>query len=176
MEKLDDLVLLVNSKNNPFDNYSTVKDETILAIAEAFRVLEQRAEAVEKESARLADWVKCVEAERDKNIAWHASQLKRAESADAKLAELEKRKPDFHVRQIRTEQGPAWTECGADYARGSHFFTRPAPAVSLAELVQRVMPAAADNNIEQFYGCSDDFCVGWNHHAAAVLRNIEEAG
>lgn len=54
MNELDDLVLLVNSKNNPFDNYSTVKDKTILAIAKAFRELEQRAEAAEAKLAELA--------------------------------------------------------------------------------------------------------------------------
>lgn len=54
LNELDDLVLLVNSKNNPFDNYSTVKDKTILAIAEAFRALEQRAEAAEAMVAEQA--------------------------------------------------------------------------------------------------------------------------
>lgn len=54
LNELDDLVLLVNSKNNPFDNYSTVNDKSILAIAKAFRALEQRAEAAEAKLEELA--------------------------------------------------------------------------------------------------------------------------
>lgn len=50
-----------------------------------------------------------------------------------KLADLA---PDFHVRPISTDQGPAWIECGADYPRGRHFFTRAAILRNIEESKQ----------------------------------------
>lgn len=179
------------------------RPENILAIAEAILALEQRAEAAESLSAEAA--IKCVgyaeanrvsleraeaaEAQVEAEIAnhrKHAASLinqrgelrKRAEVAEAKLAELEKQEP---VAWIFEDELPENYPYDAMFPYSKVEVVRmfpvfgPAPAINLAELVKKVMPAYADNNIEEFYGCSDDFCVGWNHHAAAILRRIEEA-
>ncbi|WP_336747841.1 hypothetical protein [Pantoea vagans] len=151
-----------DSKTNK-DFVLAASPENILAIAEAFRALEQE---LEKECDILIDTAESMRQ-------WK----QRAEAAEAKLAEQEKRKPDFHVRQIRTEQGPAWIECGADYTRGSHFFTRPVPAVRLAELVPAEWTLAqALRFVDKYTPLSEEeaalFAV--NSFRAAILRNIEE--
>lgn len=104
----------------------------------------------------------------------HLSQQLAA--AEAKLAELEKQEP-HHYAVFEPEifgEGDSWKSCHPDFDGAKAFYSRPAPAINLAEMVKKVMPAYADNNIEEFYGCSDEFCAGWNHHDAAILRNIEE--
>lgn len=179
--------------------------ETILEIAAAFRELQgiihvnekdigdliaqrekekQRAEAAEKESARLADWVKCVEAERDKNIAWHSSQLKRAEAAEAKLAELEKQEPtgwralENDNRDLREplyldgfSEPTGWS---SDY---TPVYSRPAPAVSLAELVpEEVSMAQAEVfAVGEELSIAESFMIGANRMRAAIVRKIEGA-
>lgn len=133
LNELDDLVLLVNSKNNPFDNYSTVKDKTILAIAEAFRALEQKLKR---------------EIENHMEVTFSEARWKqRAEAAEAKVAELEKQEPiACKKRLVNHRSGVAhhWTYHGeVDRPSSGDIFRvevvplyeRPAPAADLAELV-----------------------------------------
>lgn len=119
---------------------ATVTCETILAIAEAFRALEQRAEA-----------------------------------AEAKLAEYEKQEPAFLLNVDSRDSEQYQFDIRAKLADGIHeLFTRPAPAVSLAELVPDEM------TLESYTGAvteSGHFQAvkWWNNCRAAILRNIEEA-
>lgn len=45
-----------------------------------------------------------------------------------------------------------------------------------AQLLRPVkLPQRADSNRENFYGCSDDFCAGWNHCLEEVKQAIADA-
>ncbi|WP_277973401.1 hypothetical protein [Pantoea agglomerans] len=118
-----------------------VIDENIEAVAEAFRALEQRAEAAEKALAEQGEQVDKANAliddlreERKLLQRLAGDRGNKLESAEAKLAELAKRPPvgDFY------EDGPGnWWQIGP-HDKVPHvtpLFTRPAPAVGLAELV-----------------------------------------
>ncbi|MDF7787792.1 hypothetical protein P4910_20245 [Pantoea stewartii] len=46
-----------------------------------------------------------------------------------------------------------------------------------AQLLRPVkLPQRADSNREDFYGCSDDFCAGWNHCLEEVKQAVADAG
>lgn len=103
--------------------------DNILAIAEAFRSLSQRAEAAEAKLAtkeqELAQYVECFEAE-----------AARADRNHAKLAELEKQPPYGTLINTFLAKDPlAIAEAKRKGIPTVEVFTRPAPAVSLAELV-----------------------------------------
>jgi len=51
-------------------------------------LLLDKLEAERQRAVKLDDRAKCAEAERDKNIAWHSKQLKRANDLEAELAAL----------------------------------------------------------------------------------------
>lgn len=87
----------------------------------------------------------------------------RAETAEAKLAELEKQPPVGEAVNIGGAIMVEWERCISD---GSQLFTRPAPAINLAELVP-----------------PETSCIGWvrdeikehDKKWLEMLRNIEEA-
>ncbi|MBD8129304.1 hypothetical protein IFU23_05920 [Pantoea agglomerans] len=134
MEKLielDDLVSLVNSKNNPFDNYSTVKDKTILAIAVALRAMEQRAEAAEALNKHLELAVRKAEVISEKlRLLAEAAETKLAELCDRQyLAGLQ---AGFRLGDAGDNEG--LNKATANY-RKQIIDSRSAPAADLAELV-----------------------------------------
>lgn len=97
-----------------------------------------------------------------------------AKAAEAKLAEMKEQKADFHVRPVQTEHGRAWVECGADYERGRHFFTRPAPAINLADLVPDEMIVEPFSRPIESQTILEARADGFNLCRTATLRNIEE--
>lgn len=158
LKELDDLFLLVNSKNNQFDNYSTVKDKTILAIAEAFRELEQRA-------SNLSDgWLKAI-SERDE--------------ARAKLAEMEKQEPvgyavkSYAVKRFDNGNFGSWLQ-SKGMAKGNAdyyvvpLFERPAPSAGWEGLIPKKLPMDIQFAAHRIRN------GGWNDCINAILRNIEE--
>lgn len=158
-------------------------DESAASIAEAFRALEQEKVAAEHERDCQMD------------IAEHFKERcraleQRAESAEAKLAKLEKQEPRYFYREHNSYNGMKtdWTEVSAEQleylkeiidpetAEIIELFTRPAPAVSLAELVPDEMPESAYKIMSDKFGdgscmISDDM---WNECRAAILRNTED--
>ena len=88
----------------------------------------------------------------------------RAEAAEAlnNHLELAVRKAEGVSEKLRNR---------AEYAENKLLFTRPAPAVSLADLV----PPMKDDSIPGKNDSYIDMCDGWNACRAAILRNIEEA-
>lgn len=138
-----------------------MRTKDILAIADAIRALEQRAEA-----------------------------------AEAKLAELEKQaseqKPfmygimtasgDAHFEDFCVSSDPGlledviweWNNTMADNEpknRVVALFTRPAPAINLAELVPERKPVPESGSS---FESAINWCEGFNACRAAILRNIEE--
>lgn len=117
--------------------------ETILAIAEAFRDLE-----------------------------------KRAESAEAKLAELEKQEPVAYRWEGKESGNICYDGIKPLGVISQPLFTRPLPAADLAELVPDECPEGITDKMEESAGISlnEEDCQGlWSVCRAAILRNIEEA-
>lgn len=179
--------------------------ETILAIAEAFRELEngrndyrnkflemeQRAEAAE---AKLAE----EKARNSKLSSDRAGLARECNAFEAKLAK--QRNPDYFLNRIEScdKWGPEVelriyeSQLDASKSRDDHgggiieLFTRPAPAINLAELVPGEMTpdmmksvqcnselgAYAAGNLAGAYDLFDEF---WKVARAAMLRNIEGA-
>ncbi|WP_312158067.1 hypothetical protein [Pantoea piersonii] len=139
MEKLNELAELAQAMMNAEtrkEAFSIGEEFTlaastnaILAIAEAFRALEQRAEAAEANYANEADARKQVE----RNYAL----------LEAKLAELERQKPvgtvsiamDWNTHRNIATVNMRPDLVVAEMKDGDELFTRPAPAINLAELV-----------------------------------------
>lgn len=148
MEKLNKLVEIADDAISSDVYELRVKVGDILAIEEAFRALEQSLAA-----------------------------------AEAKLAELEKQKPYGYVAESPCSSGYGGmmhefsidrrdAEHDANQAEGFvvELFTRPAPAINLAELVP----------VEGFLEDSSDGSMlawqrGWNACRVAILHKIEEA-
>lgn len=138
----------------------SVKPETILAIAEAFRSLEQRAEAAEAKLAELE---------------------KQASEQKPFLYGIMTANGDAHFEDFCISSDPGlledviweWNNTLADNEpknRVVALFTRPAPAVSLVELV----PQQSLNGQANFLGDKEPYYNrGWNDCRAAMLRSIE---
>ena len=142
--------------------------EVKYAIAEAFRELEQRAEAAEALAAEIA--IKCA-AYAEANV----KNLDRAEAAEAKLAELEKQEPYGYV--VITGTGAKKFSTRHPRPRVTNeppvaVFTRPAPAADLAGLVpeRKSVPESGST-----FDSVTHWCDGFNSCRAAILRKIEEA-
>lgn len=129
----------------------SAKPETILAIAEAFRSLEQ-----EKEAAESA-----LERESDIHIDTAASMREwrlRAETAEAKLAERENNSLIDHLEKCSAivASWPEWKKQGADASK----FTRPAPK-NVSYLVAPGEPSSL-------------WAMGFSACIDTILRNIDE--
>lgn len=138
----------------------------ILAIAEAFRALKQRAEAAEADCARLD--------RESQNLSDQLGACDRERRAvKAKLAEMEKQEPVGYTynRGINCEIVAA--DLNDDCPCGIDLYARPAPAINLAELVPDEMtPKQASRS---YGGEVVGYRDGFNACIAAMLRNIEEA-
>jgi len=104
----------------------------------------------------------------------------RAEAAEAKLAELAKQEPvlfrDSQGCFVSKGKGERLIESG-EYA--TPYYLRPAPAVSLAELVPDEMTWNEAHSLLNVNTCGEDrfaaFMMGANYNRSQTLRNIEEA-
>lgn len=120
--------------------------------------LQRRAVAAEERAKNLNDgWLNAI-AERDE--------------ARAKLADLEKQEP---IGMVLGKLGAGLrVSCyfmPDSVSLGDEVFTRPAPAINLAELV----PPIKDDSVPGKNDSYIDMCDGWNSCRAAILRNIEQA-
>ncbi len=93
----------------------------------------------------------------------------RAQAAEAKLAELEKQEPEYEMFT-----GHGWMQISKEHYEGVEknkgsfrvVFTRPAPAINLAELVPEIEPYC--------HGLWPYAVKALEDYRAAILRNIEE--
>lgn len=127
---------------------------TILDIAEAFRDLEQRAEAAEAKLAEL---------EKQKAVGVARMELTIGKEGLRYYQCFVDMRPDLVVAELNT---------------GMELFTCPAPAVNLAELVPDSIEPEQVPDILDPTANPDEYacCVGrdmWEACRAAILRNIE---
>ena len=96
----------------------------------------------------------------------------RARTAEAKLAELEKQEPVAVVARREPTLLWEWTKQGKSIDRpdGMHLYSRPAPAINLAELV----PSKLEEKEGDYQSLRDEK-RGYNACIDKILRNIEEA-
>lgn len=192
MDKLSDLVEIADNAISSGVYDLKVKVGDILAIEQAFRELEQRAEAAEALNKHMELAVRKAEgvsealrrkseaaeaklAENEKSSGFWgraaASETIRANKAEAKLAELERQEPvaftsPFYWKELN---GSGRVNCWLRNDRRDpdfkvELFTRPAPAINLAELVP---PEADGSNLPLA-------AYGWNACRAEILRKIED--
>lgn len=135
---------------------TSASPETILAIAEAFRALEQE----------------------NNKLRQRAGLAKEANDFEAKLAELAKQKPaGYGVKRFDNGQFGSWLK-SEGLAKGDDdyyvvpLYEHPAPAADLAELVPNRKPVP---ELGECLGSISHWCDGWNSCRAAILRKIEEA-
>lgn len=183
MEKLNELAELARlcdsmkssvDANAAYANFiCRIEPKDITAIAEAFRELEQRAEAAEAKLAEL---------DKQEESRWNTHDgIARPIGVD---------KDDLvYLRMKRQEiklPYPAgmvnWKHDGGEFdviAWASVYSSpRPAPAADLAELVPGEMTKSLASIANEYQTSPQNalfIVVGWNACRAAILRNIEEA-
>lgn len=134
-------------------------------------------EEMEAEQSEHDEQIATLQGKFDLALAGFRSKTERCEKAETKLAELDKQEPVAdvvpwnHPNEERTCD--VWLR-RFDLKPGQLFY-RPAPAVSLAELVPDEMHP--DHPKMRWVGMDELFpkIEGWNDCRAAILRNIEEA-
>ena len=205
MKELNDLVGLTDEAIASSIYSVKAKVSDILAIDEAFRALEQRAEATERAHSRESlQHIDSLESLRD----WK----QRAEAAEEKVAELQKQEPVLYALRFKNSRGQPEKlinenclfrdkEKAAAYGLGGNYvtqesgkmewvpnpalnpeviplFTRPAPAVSLADLVPDDISGKSLSYIADKFQVdisqAQFILAGFNYHRAAIIRNIEE--
>ena len=185
MEKLNKLFAIAQRADAVGNVLECVNPHDIIDIAEEFLSLKERAEAAEREAANAKyEW-----GEAQAN---YDSSKKTSADLRAKLAELEKQEPDLikhleHCSEI-VSRWPDWKKKGAEatkfiqsldefelgYLNGHAEVcsTRPAPAVSMAELI----PEKKSTNIDyDYYPLTKARNEGWNDCVSAIIRNIQES-
>ena len=174
MDKLNEVAAFLDRNPGLADCVVQITYSEMYDIAEAFRDLEQRAEAAEAEGARLTrNYKHIIEQHMPRTSdgcdkGWtrviEARELQaKLEAAEAKLAALAKQEP-VHFRPFGSD-GETYVKCSPDHIDAMAFWQHPAPAADLAELV----PPEADGSNLPFAA------NGWNACRAEMLRNIEEA-
>lgn len=199
MDKLSDLVEIADNAISSGVYDLKVKVGDILAIEQAFRELEQRAEAAEALNKHMELAVRKAEgvsealrrkseaaeaklAENEKSSGFWgraaASETIRANKAGAKLAELAKQEPvkwpaiPFTFDQLKGMHGK-------DFARGFNagWLRKCASVEMMGDLYTRPAPAAdlADLVPPEADGSNLPLAAyGWNACRAAILRKIED--
>lgn len=104
----------------------------------------------------------------------------RAESAEARLAELEKQEPIYQLMDDDTwydAEPHIYHEITTQGYNGRIVYRRPAPAINLAEMVpdEMTFEYAIELCRERPGVIAKSFQEGANFILAAILRNIEEA-
>jgi|GEM_PF-3564903 len=141
-------------KSNNVEFIAAANPKTILAIAKAYRALEQRAEAAEAKLAGLA---------KQRNPDYF---LNRIESSD-------KWGPGVELRIYESQLDASKSQ--DDHGGGIiELFTRPARAADLAELVPDELTREAWRQLFINEDYQDTFRCGFSACRAAILRNIEE--
>lgn len=138
----------------------------ILAIAAAFRELEQRAEAAESEAKHQLS-VNILISDHHKRLAAKHDALQ------AKLAELEKQEPIGYHRGEARSVFRVWPYEDGDIC--VPVYSRPAPAINLDELVPDEMTVEPFSRPIESQRILEARAEGFNLCRAAILRNIEEA-
>lgn len=174
MEKLKALDQSAKWNADNWEPVTVASTKDILAIAEAYRVLEQRAEAAEREHARESiQHIDTLEALRD--------TLQRAEAAEAKLAELAKQEPygcliglpglypTFTLDYRNVEQAIA-----AGGYEITPIYTRPAPAINLAQPVPEGWQLVPVEPTEEMLSAALKFPAQTRKQYAAMLAAAPE--
>lgn len=141
-------------------------DESAAVIAEAFRALEQRAESAEAEAKHQLS-VNILVSEH------HNRLVAKRDALQAKLAEMEKQEP---IGMVVGKLGAGLrVQCyfmPGKINLGDELFTRPAPAINLAELVPD------EDEVERIYSIYCTPTLGsknaLRHIRKEIVRNIEE--
>lgn len=156
-------------------------DESAAVIAEAFRALERERNDYRN---KFLDTEQRAEAAEAASAKWKEEAIKAHEESEiilAKLAELEKQEPYAYAYRFKGRQGLSFRKLDIDKcdSRIMPLFTRPAPAVNLAELVPEQVSIrqaiAALENHEYCTTPASGYKAGVKDTVAAILRNIEEA-
>lgn len=160
----------------------------VFTIAEAFRALEQERDEL-RQRAEAAEEKVCHDPECHTDFKPVYEEMvargKRADAFEAKLAELAKQEPRYFYREHNSYNGMKtdWTEVSAeqlehlkeitdpDTSEIIELFTRPAPAISLAELVPDCLVDAMCNLNLPGVSVGDKAIIG---KAIEILRNIEQ--
>lgn len=105
-----------------------------------------------------------------------ASLMQRAEAAEAKLAELEQQEPVAYVHPAYLQAGALGFDASVGRLAPAQIplFTRPAPAVDLADLLPPKKELVSDT--KNLQACEWGFHLqdeGWNKCIDAVIKNIE---
>lgn len=162
--------------------------KSIIEIDKAFRELEKRAEAAEAENSYMGGGARYWH---DEYCAQQHRLVAKVVATEAKLAELEKQEPvgkQYRVSAKGNNSATGWSlwhDGDGEQYRNSYdvqvrnVFTRPAPAVNLAELVPEEITSALS---EKMIDICDGFEVGdsgakeiWKACRANIMRNIEES-
>lgn len=130
MKKMSELVGLAERADRVGNLMDAVNPHDILAIDEAFRAMEQRAEAAEIEKAGAEERCRMMF---DAKNHW----ADRARAAEAKLAELAKQEPIDYLTAMAARHSNEWHKMGpiAGYMEGWNDClaeTRAAPTADLA--------------------------------------------
>lgn len=100
--------------------------------------------------------------------------MQRAESADAKLAELEKQEHYVEVMKDGPMTICHWMKSAEELPDGARLFTRAAPAADLADLVPDELTREAWRQLFINDDYQDTFRCGFSACRAAILRKIED--
>jgi len=168
MKELNELVAIAE-RADAYGNLMNANPHKILAIAEAFRELEQRAEAAEAKLETENKW-------RDLALQFDGHRMQ----AISLLKMIVNDAPEKQFTSVRNflKCGPLSGEEVMNERLLVIANSRPAPAISLAELV----PDECEPHQSGLYGCkldmrlkTPDWAEGFSACRAAILRNIEEA-
>lgn len=146
------------------DNFSAsmiVSTKNILAIAEAFRALEQEKEAADRYAERLNTLLD----DRDATLSRY----------EAKLAELEKQEHYVEVMKDGPMTICHWMKPAEELPDGTKLFTRPAPAISLADLVPGGWIKCSDQMPEKDVEVQV-YCADKKEQMVGYLEENEEEG
>lgn len=142
--------------------------DRMIAFAEAFRALEQRAEAAERERDEAVK----LRLEVSGSL---SSATIRYETAEAKLAELDKQEPVVWCNENDLKLMVNKRMIGGMMTVRHHgerpLFTRPAAAINLADLLPDEMTSKQASR--SYGGEVAGYRDGFNACIAAILRNIE---
>lgn len=208
MEKLNELAYrargYLRTKADDKPEQINVSCAEVLAIAEAFRALEQdnlrlkscinieanRAEAaeakvkeLEQEQAEHDGQIADLQGKFDLALAGLRSKTSRCDKAEAKLAELQNQKPIGRVDRGHVSDSNEYPDARVvclhehvgweAFQDGTELFTRPAPAINLAEMVPDEMTSKQASR--SYGGEVAGYRDGFNACRAAIMRNIEGA-
>lgn len=170
MEKMNELVELAERADSVGNLMDAVNPHTILAISQAFRALERRAEAAESNSNYNGGGARYWH---DEYCAQQQRLVSKIVVLEAKLAALANQEP-VHFRPFGTD-GETYVKCSPDHIDAMAFWQCPAPAADLSELVEdeATLTAGVNALVDCLEDCGDAE-QGLRLALRAILRKIEE--